>query len=160
MDRDIVVRLGEGLMKAILAFLSAALLLPAPLAAQPVSEWTVVTLALDGSWGVGTSEYYGPALASALRKCEAMSAGKSDCGAEVTAVRQGWTLASLCGDHRVLVAATNLTTAIMEAQARQMYLRDLYGDGLPSCSCVMWVDPQGFATASRKPSGTRTSLDK
>ncbi|GEP55607.1 hypothetical protein [Reyranella soli] len=147
-------------MKAILAFLAAVLLLPAPLAAQPVSEWTVVTLALDGSWGVGTSEYYGPALASALRKCEAMSGGQSDCGAEVTAVRQGWTLASLCGDHRVLVAAANLTTAIMEAQARQMYLRDLYGDGLPSCSCVMWVDPQGFATASRKPSGTRTSLDK
>ena len=35
-------------MKAILAFLSAALLLPAPLAAQHESEWTVVTLARDG----------------------------------------------------------------------------------------------------------------
>ena len=91
----------------------------------------MVTLARDGSWGVGTSEHYGPALASALRKCEAMSGGQSDCGAEVTAVRQGWTLGILCGDHRVLVAATDLTTAIMDAQARQMYLRDLYGDGLP-----------------------------
>ena len=146
-------------MKAILAFLLAVLLLPGPLAAQHESEWTVVTLARDGSWGVGTSEYYGPALASALRKCEAMSGEQSDCGAEVTAVRQGWTLGILCGDHRVLVAATELTTAIMDAQARQMVLRELYGDGLPSCSCVMWVDPRGFAASSRKPWGAaRTGL--
>ena len=148
-------------MKAILAFLSAALLLPAPLAAQHESEWTVVTLARDGSWGVGTSEHYGPALASALRKCEAMLDGQSDCGAEVTAIRMGWTLGILCGDHRVLVAATDLTTAIMEAQARQIYLRDLYGDSLPSCSCVMWVDPRGFAASSRKPLGAaRTGLGR
>jgi hypothetical protein len=147
---------------AILAFLLAVLLLsPASVAAQHESEWTVVTLALDGSWGVGTSEYYGPALASALRKCEAMSDGQSDCGAEVTAVRQGWTLGILCGDHRVLVAATDLTTAIMDAQARQIYLRELYGDSLPSCSCVMWVDPRGFAASSRKPwSAARTGLVK
>jgi hypothetical protein len=148
-------------MKAILAFLLAVLLLPVPLAAQHEQEWTVVTLARDGSWGVGTSEYYGPALASALRKCEAMSDGQSDCGAEVMAVRQGWTLGSLCGDHRVLVAATDLTTAIMDAQARQMFLRDLYGDGLPGCSCVLWVDPRGFAASSRKPGGAaRTGLAK
>ena len=148
-------------MKAILVFLLAVVLLPVPLAAQHESEWTVVTLARDGSWGVGTSEYYGPALASALRKCEAMSDGQSDCGAEVTAVRQGWTLGALCGEHRVLVAATELTTAIMDAQARQMFLRDLYGDDLPSCSCVMWVDPRGFAASSRKSSGAaRTGLGK
>src|SRR3954470_17709115 len=136
-----VVQFGGSLMKAVLAFLLAVLLLPVPLAAQQEQEWTVVTLARDGSWGVGTSEYYGPALASALRKCEAMSGGQSDCGAEVTAVRQGWTLGTLCGDHRVLVAATDLAAAILEAQARQMFLRDVYGDDLPSCSCVMWVDP-------------------
>lgn len=140
-------------MKAILAFLSVALLAPAPLAAQPVSEWTVVTLALDGSWGVGTSEYYGPGLASALRKCEAMSDAQSDCGADVTAVKNGWTLGILCGDHRVLVAAPDLTTAIMDAQARQTYLKQLYGDGMPDCSCIMWVDPRGFAASSRKSPG-------
>jgi hypothetical protein len=94
----------------IVAFLLAALPWPVPLAAQHESEWTVVTLARDGSWGVGTSDHYGPALASALRKCEAISGGQSDCGAEVTAVKQGWTLGILCGDHRVLVAATDLTT--------------------------------------------------
>ena len=137
---------------AILAFLLSALLWPAPLAAQHESEWTVVTLALDGSWGVGTSEHYGPALASALRKCNAMSKQQSDCGAEVTAVRQGWTLGILCGDHRVLVAAPDLATAIREAEARQAYLRDVYGDSLPGCSSVVSVDPQGFAASPKKKS--------
>ena len=144
-------------MKPILAFL-LILLVPVPLAAQHDSEWTVVTLALDGSWGVGTSEYYGPALASALRKCEATSVGQSDCGADVTAVRKGWTLGILCGEHRVLVAAADLTTAILDAQARQMFLRELYGDGMPSCSCVMWVDPRGLAATSRKPPGANRTV--
>ena len=101
--------------------LTFPLLLPTPLVAQHETEWIVVTMARDGSWGVGTSEYYGPALASALRKCEAMSVGQSDCGADVTAVRKGWTLGILCGEHRVLVAATELTTAIMDAEARQTF---------------------------------------
>ncbi len=148
-------------MKAILAFLLAALLMPTPLAAQHPAEWTVVTLARDGSWGAATVEHYGPALASALRKCEAMSGGRSDCGAEVTAVRNGWTLGILCGDHRVLVAETNLTAAILEAEARQMHLKDLYGDDMPSCSCIMWVDPQGLAAAPPKPLATaRTGLGR
>ena len=144
---------------AILAFLLAALLWPVPLAAQHESEWTVVTLALDGSWGVGTSEHYGPALASALRKCNAMSREQSDCGAEVTAVRQGWTLGILCGDHRVLVAAPDLATAIREAEARQTSLRDAYGDSLPGCSRVVSVDPEGFATSTKKKSWGAVRMD-
>ena len=132
-----------------------AVLPPAPVmaesgSAQSGSEWTVVTLARDGSWGVGNAEFYGPALASALRKCEAMSDGQSDCGAEVTAIRKGWTLGMLCGDHRILIAEAEMTSAIMEAQARELYLRDLYGESVPPCQCVFWVDPQGFAAASRK----------
>jgi hypothetical protein len=137
---------------AILAFLLAALPWPVPLAAQHESEWTVVTLALDGSWGVGTSDHYGPALASALRKCKAMSREQSDCGAEVTAIKQGWTLGMLCGDHRVLVAAPDLATAIRAAEARQTYLRDVYGDSLPGCSRVVSVDQHGFATPTKKKS--------
>jgi hypothetical protein len=146
---------------AIFAFLLVVLQLPVPTVAQQVSEWTVVTVARDGSWGSGTSEFYGTALASALRKCEAMSAGQSDCGAEVTAVKSGWTLGILCGDHRILVAATDVMTAILDAQVREVYLRDLYGNGMPACSRVVWVDPQGFAEASRKPwSAARTEFGR
>ena len=114
---------------AILAFLLAALLWPVPLAAQHESEWTVVTLARDGSWGVGTSEHYGPALASALRKCEAIS------GAKRLWRRGHGCQAGLDARHPVRRSPrarrrADLTTAIRDAQARQMFLRDLYGDGL------------------------------
>ena len=126
------------------------LLLPTPVAAQHESEWTVVTLARDGSWGTATSELQSRALASALRKCEAMSDGQSDCGAEVVAVRRGWTLGILCGDHRVLVAETELAAAIRAAQVREFSLLELYGGSLPACQRVVTVDPEGFASASRK----------
>jgi hypothetical protein len=128
--------------------LPAALMVAAPLAAQGDTDWTVVTLARDGSWGVGTSELQGTAIASALRKCNAKSR-VSDCGAEFTAVRKGWTLGILCGDHRVLVAATELATAVKEAQARESTLRTLYGDGLPGCRRVITVDPDGSVIASK-----------
>ena len=59
------------------SLLAIVLVSPVPLAAQHEQEWTVVTLARDGSWGVGTSEHYGPALASALRKCEATRGAKA-----------------------------------------------------------------------------------
>jgi hypothetical protein len=127
--------------------LPAVLIASAPLAAQSDVEWTVVTLARDGSWGVGTAELQGPAIASALRKCNAMSR-KSDCGAEFTAIRRGWILGILCGDHRVLVAARELTTAEREAQARESTLRTLYGESLPGCWRVIAVDPDGFIAAS------------
>jgi hypothetical protein len=128
--------------------LPAALMVAAPLAAQGYTDWTVVTLARDGSWGVGTSELQGPAIASALRKCNAKSR-QSDCGAEFTAVRRGWTLGILCGDHRVLVAATELATAEREAQARENYLRTLHGEGLPGCWRVITVDPDGSVIPSK-----------
>ena len=147
-------------MKAILAFL-LVLLLPVPLAARHESEWTVVTLARDGSWGVEYVRVLRSGVGLGVAQMRGHVGGQSDCGAEVTAVRQGWTLGTLCGDHRVLVAATDLTTAIMDAQARQSFLRDLYGDSLPNCSCVMWVDPRGFAASSRKPGiSARTALGK
>jgi hypothetical protein len=131
-------------------FLLVVLMAAGPLAAQGDTEWTVVTLARAGSWGVGHAELQGPAIATALRKCNAMSR-KSDCGAEFTAVRRGWTLGILCGDHRVLVAARELATAEREAQARESYLRTLYGESLPGCWRVMTVDPDGFVIKARPP---------
>ena len=117
--------------------------------AEPCAEWTVVTLARDGSWGSGSDTFQGPALASALRKCNAMSGDGSDCGAEFTAVRNGWTLGLLCGDHRVLVAATDVASAWQAARDRIAYLKLQYGDLLPECRRIVTIDPDGFASASR-----------
>lgn len=128
--------------------LPAVLMAAVPSAAQGDTEWTLVTLARDGSWGAGTAEQQGPAMASALRKCYAMSR-QSDCGAEFTAVRRGWTLGILCGDHRVLVAARELVNAYREAQRRESVLRTLYGEALPVCWRIMTVDPDGFVTAAK-----------
>ena len=143
----------ESLAPICFAFtLLVALMAARPLAAQYDHEWTVVTLARDGSWGVGTGDHVGPAIASAIRKCSAMSAGNSDCGAEFMAIRKGWTLGVLCGDHRVLVAAKELVNADREAHLRECDLRALYGEALPICWRVMTVDPDGFATkGSRGP---------
>ena len=48
------------------------------------------------------------AIAVSTRKCEAMSAEQSDCGAEFVAFRTGWALALLCGGYRVIVAEKEL----------------------------------------------------
>jgi hypothetical protein len=147
-------------VKAILGLLLPAVLMAAaPSAAQDHGEWTVVTLARDGSWGVGNSELQGQALASALRKCSAMSQ-ESDCGAEFTAVRRGWTLGLLCGDHRVLVAARELVNADREAQHRECDLKTLYGVGLPICWRVITVDPDGFVTKGTRPDFAKVRLNR
>jgi hypothetical protein len=136
--------------------LPAVLMAAVPSAAQDDGEWTVVTLALDGSWGVGTSEQQGQALASAVRKCSAMSR-ESDCGAEFTAVRRGWTLGLLCGNHRVLVAAKELVNADREAQFRECDLKTQYEWSLPFCWRVITVDPDGFVTKGTRPYFAKTS---
>jgi hypothetical protein len=35
-----------------------------------------------------------------------MAGAGNDCGAEFTAIKNGWTIVFLCGKHRVLAAAT------------------------------------------------------
>jgi hypothetical protein len=157
MTRKPIVRRRSTIIFALL--LSAVLMTADPLAAQGQAEWTLVTLARDGSWGVGTSELQGPAMASALRKCNAMSQ-KSDCGAEFTAVRGGWTLGILCGDHRVLVAAKELVNADREAQLRECTLRTLYGETLPACWRIITVDPDGFVTKGKPPEVAQVNQGK
>jgi len=129
----------------------AVLATAAPLAeaAEPFEEWTVVTLARDGSWGAATADTQGAAIASAFRKCDAMSGQSSDCGAEFTVIKNGWTIGLLCGDHRVLAASTDRVAAAQEAEARRRYLASLYGADLPPCRHVLTVDPEGFVTVKK-----------
>ena len=71
-------------------------------------DWTVVTMARDGSWGVGIDGHMAAANAAAIRECRAMSSGGSDCGAELATTRGGWILGYRCGQYRILVAADDL----------------------------------------------------
>jgi hypothetical protein len=83
----------------------------ASLRAEPSTGegWTVTTLGRDGSWGVATEASLAHAIGMAVSKCKAMAVPQSDCGAQFTTIRTGWTLALLCGDHKLLAAANAWT---------------------------------------------------
>jgi hypothetical protein len=104
--------------------------------------WTVATLARDGSWGVATEASLARAIGVAVSKCKAMAVPQSDCGAQFTTIRTGWTLALLCGDHKVLAAAKRLDEAWLAAQFR-LELKRAYLSDLPACRLIFKVDPAG-----------------
>ena len=130
----------------IVAVLATLLAGPMPLKAvehqDGKEDWTVVTMARDGSWGVATDSLMGRAISAAIRDCRAMSGEKSDCGAEFRVTRSGWILALLCGDHKVLASAKQREDA--EANVRlRIDLKRAYIPDLPLCRIVLTVDPRG-----------------
>src|SRR6202011_1950919 len=74
-------------------------------AADEETNWTVLTVARNGNWGIARARTQGEAITGALLRCQAMTADESDCGAEFVAFRSGLALASMCGDQRVIVTA-------------------------------------------------------
>src|SRR5262249_41534230 len=139
---------GEMAMRRILFTMTLVAVLqglapPAP--ALDLDELTVVTLARDGSWGVATAGSQGPAIAAAIRDCHAMAAAaRSDCGAQFSTTRGGWVVATLCGDHKIIVAAETREAAEQAALAREMSLKSLYG-----CTRVVTVNPRGVVLPSQ-----------
>jgi hypothetical protein len=113
-----------------------------PASAVDLDELTVVTLARDGSWGVARAGSQGPAIAAAIRACRAMTGTASDCGAQLTTVRSGWVIASLCGDRKVIVAAETREAA-EQATLREYNVKRLHGPDMPPCRRVVTVDPTG-----------------
>lgn len=111
--------------------------------AVDLDEMTVVTLACDGSWGVATAGSQGEAIAAAVSACRAMAGGSSDCGAQFATTRQGWVIANLCGDRKVIVAAASEEDAESAARDREMEIRRAYAPDLPACRRVLSVGPGG-----------------
>jgi len=93
-----------------------------PVKAGELDELTVVTMAQDGSWGVGTAGSHGPAIAAAIHDCRAMSGGPSDCGAQFITSRGGWVIAGLCGNQKIFVTAATLEDAERAAMERERKL--------------------------------------
>jgi hypothetical protein len=121
------------------------------------AEWTVLTVAHNGAWGLSTARSQGEAIAGALRRCQSRSPdpdpGHGDCGAELVAYRVGWALAILCGDHRVVVSADDLEEAETAAHERIAALKLSYASGLPPCRRLLSVDPAGTVTIVKAPDG-------
>lgn len=117
-----------------------------PARAEPSPDeawgWTVTTLARDGSWGVATERSLARAIGLSIGRCKTMSVPQSDCGAQFTIIRAGWTLALLCGEHKVLAAAKQLDEAWRDAQLR-IDLKKAYLPELPPCRHIITVDPAG-----------------
>ena len=111
--------------------------------AVDLDDWTVVTLARDGSWGVAIAGTQGQALAAAIHDCREMAAGLTDCGAQFVTSRGGWVVAKLCRDHRIIVAAPTPEAAEQAALFREIDLKELYVPDLPPCRQVLTVDPRG-----------------
>ena len=128
-----------------LAAISASGVLAAAMPARAVDldDLTVVTLARDGSWGVATAGSQGPAIAAAIRECRAAAAAPSDCGAQFITARGDWVIASLCGEHKIIVAARTLEAAEQALALRETDLRRSRAPDLPECTRVITVDPRG-----------------
>jgi hypothetical protein len=75
-----------------------------------------------------------------------MTADESDCGAELVAFRRGWALALMCGDHRVIVTASDSEEADSSALDRLVALRGLYGPDFPACQHLLRMDANGSLT--------------
>ena len=110
--------------------------------AEDGAGWTVATLARNGSWGVATETSLARAIGLAVSKCKAMSVAPSDCGAQFTTIRAGWTLALLCGEHKLLAAGKQLEEAWLAVQFR-LDLKLGYLPDLPPCRQIFAVDPAG-----------------
>ena len=106
-------------------------------------DWTVVTMARDGSLGIGIDPHLAGANAAAIRECRAMSGGASDCGAVLAAARGQWIIGLRCGDHRILVTGNDLKEAETTALYREIGLQQHYVPDLPACHRVLTVDPHG-----------------
>jgi hypothetical protein len=113
-------------------------------------DWTIVTMARDGSWGTASHQLIARAIAAAIDNCKAMAAAKTDCGAEFRAVRSGWVLGLLCGDQKILASGNRREDAEADAGLR-IDLKRAYIPGLPSCRTVLIVDSRGPITQISTP---------
>jgi hypothetical protein len=116
---------------------------------------TVLTLARDGSWGTATDSDTGQAIAAAIRDCKAMSRSVNSCGARLTTIFRGWSLAVLCGDEIILVAASQRSEAERMAVAREAELRLVYRRDMPFCVRIATVGPDGAVVAPQREAAGR-----
>src|ERR1700738_4001222 len=140
------------------------LLATSPLfAADEETNWTVLTVARNGNWGIASASTQGEAIAGAPLRCQAMTADESDCGAEFVAFRSGLALALMCGDHRVIVTAKDPEEADGSALDRLFALRALYGPDFPACQHLLRIQSTGALTtfkAKRIESGYSLAMPK
>ena len=137
-------------MQAVAAIV-ACLVVPALAIVPDQDDWTVVTMAPDGSWGSATESSVGQALAKAIANCKAMSGTKVGCGAQFRAIQAGWIVAARCGDRNIVVAERLLADAERAARRREAEFREHYARDMPPCRRVLAVNPRGGVMVATLP---------
>lgn len=122
---------------------SGRLALGAPAATMQDGDWTVVTMAPDGSWGVASHVAVGSALAKAIWNCKVMSKDKIGCGAQSRAVRAGWIVGLRCGRTNIIEVGRLLSEAERSARNREVELKQVYAPDMPACRRVLAAGPGG-----------------
>jgi hypothetical protein len=137
-----------------LPILLCLFLLGSPAAVAADDDWTVLTMARDGSWGTGSEASQWRAMDEAIRFCRAMAgtSGASDCGASFAATKGGWIVANLCGDYKVLATGVTLNEAETEALNREISLQLQFVPDLPQCRRVVTIDAGRSTVISTLPS--------
>jgi hypothetical protein len=140
-----------------LSILFCALVLGVPTCKAADDDWTVLTMARDGSWGVACRSSQPQAMTEAIRFCVAMAGGASNgCGAQIAATRGGWVIGNLCGDQKIMASGSTLMEAEQEALNREISLQQSYVPDLPPCRRVVTVDTsRAIITSSLRYSSAR-----
>ena len=127
---------------AVMSLAAASTMSPVVAQAPSDDDWTVLTMAPDGSWGAAT----GPinrAIANAITNCKIAYQRELGCGAVLTSIRTGWSLGIRCGGEAIVVAEKMLADAEQAATRREATLRQHYVPGMPPCRRIVTVDPNG-----------------
>jgi len=106
-------------------------------------DWTVLTMAPDGSWGAATSFSINRAIAFAIANCKIAYQREIGCGALFTSIQAGWSLGIRCGHENIVAAEKTLAGAEQAATRREAERRQLYVPDMPSCRRVVTVDSIG-----------------
>jgi hypothetical protein len=119
--------------------------------ASAYDDWqedvTVLTIAPDGTWGVGTDAFISRAIARAVANCKRKYQGTIGCGHRLTSIRAGWSLAFRCGNENIIVADRSLADAEQLARRQEHDLRTNYVPDMAPCVRTVTVDPRGAIVA-------------
>jgi hypothetical protein len=118
-------------------------------------DWIAVTMARDGSWGVGIGRSTTVAIAAAIGDCRTRAIHTNDCGARLVTMRNAWALGLVCGERRILVTGNGVEDAEAAARSASTELRLHYAPDMPACRGVLTVEPSGIARSVTTLAGQR-----
>lgn len=103
----------------------------------------VLTMSHEGSWGADTQISLDDALQNAIVRCKQMHGLKIGCGAQVISIEEGWLFGARCGTRSILSSGATRADAEADAERRAEIMRRDFVPGLPACTRVVFVDPNG-----------------